>query len=92
MVAGVGIRDLKAHLSDYLRRVQQGATVHVTHHGRTIAVIQPVKSPVEATWLTDMVAEGRLRWSGGKPLGVSRPHRPKTGAKTAAERVIEDRE
>ena len=36
----VGIRELKAHLSEYLRLVGEGEKVVVTHRGKDVAVIQ----------------------------------------------------
>jgi len=68
----VGIRDLKAHLSRYLRRVRAGARLHVTEHGRTIATISPAAPPDDGAgleWVRRMVADGRAQWSGGKPGG-----------------------
>ena len=90
-MVGVGIRELKTHLSEYLRRVERGATIRVTVRGRTIATIEPPVASREASWIREMAAEGRIAWSGGKPQGAARPHRLKAGAKTAADMVIEDR-
>jgi antitoxin (DNA-binding transcriptional repressor) of toxin-antitoxin stability system len=43
----VGVKDLKAHLSKYLRLVKSGETVRVTEHNRVIAeIILPRESPV----------------------------------------------
>lgn len=36
----VGIRELKAHLSAYLRKVKRGETVRVTDRGRVVAEIR----------------------------------------------------
>jgi prevent-host-death family protein len=88
----VGVRQLKAHLSKYLKQVQRGTTIRVTAHGRTIATIQPAApQQPDLTWVHAMVAEGIARWSGGKPVGLAKPIRLKPGGKTAAEMVIEDR-
>jgi prevent-host-death family protein len=88
----VGIRELKAHLSRYLKRVQSGATIRVTDRGRTIATIQPVAaSERDLAWVRQMVAEGKATWNGGKPKGASRPIRPRPGSKLASDIVIEDR-
>jgi prevent-host-death family protein len=91
MMAAVGIRELKANLSRYLRHVAGGATVRVTQHGRTIATIQPVAAAADVTWANQLVAEGRAKWSGGKPAGAGRPVRLKGGAKPTSAMVIEDR-
>ncbi|HBJ73616.1 MAG TPA: type II toxin-antitoxin system prevent-host-death family antitoxin, partial [Actinobacteria bacterium] len=37
----VGIRELKAHLSHYVRRASQGETIRVTDRGRTTALLIP---------------------------------------------------
>jgi len=38
----VGVRELKAKLSEYLRRVEAGEVITVTEHGRPKAIISPV--------------------------------------------------
>lgn len=38
----VGIRELRANLSEYLDRVAAGERVIVTHHGWDVAVLAPV--------------------------------------------------
>lgn len=89
----VGIRELKTHLSRHLKRVRPGARLLVTERGRTIATINPVESaetPPEIEWARRMVADGRARWSGGKPQGASR-RIVLTGGPTMAETILEDR-
>jgi prevent-host-death family protein len=86
----VGIRELKANLSRHLKRVRSGARLTVTEHGRSIATISPVETPADVDWAHKLVAEGRAQWSGGKPVGSSRPARV-TGDKTVSEAVLEDR-
>ena len=36
-----GIRDLKAHLSSYVREVEQGESILVTDRGRVVAELRP---------------------------------------------------
>ena len=86
----VGIRDLKAHLSRYLRRVQSGARLVVTERGRPVAAVGPIKTAAEVGWAHQMVAEGRARWDGGKPAGGSPPV-PVAAGRTVAAAVLEDR-
>lgn len=38
----VGVRELKAHLSEYLRRVAEGESIIVTDRGVAAAVLGPV--------------------------------------------------
>jgi prevent-host-death family protein len=61
----VSITELKAHLAEYLRRVQDGEGFHVTVHGREVADLVPVDPVRAALWR--MVENGQARWSGGKP-------------------------
>ena len=85
----VGIRELKAHLSRYLKRVRSGVRLAVTERGRTIATIAPVEPPANVDWAHQLVVEGHAQWNGGKPTGAARP--PKLSRKTAASVVLEDR-
>jgi len=43
----VGVREAKAHLSEYLRRVQSGEEFVITDHGKPVARITPIDSPIE---------------------------------------------
>lgn len=68
----VGIRELKAQLSRHLRRVRAGTILLVTDRGREVATINPVErgaEDAEHAWARELVANGRARWSGGKPRG-----------------------
>jgi prevent-host-death family protein len=85
----VGIRELKTNLSRHLKRVRSGARLLVTEHGRSIATIAPVDVP-DAGWVTDLIADGRAQWSGGKPAGASDPV-TLSGRRSASSVVIEDR-
>jgi prevent-host-death family protein len=86
----VGIRDLKAHLSRHLRRVQSGARLLVTARGRSVATISPVDQPADLDWAHRFVAEGGAHWSGGKPTGNPRAGRMR-GTPSVSEAVLEDR-
>ena len=88
MLDGVGIRDLKAHLSHYLKRVQAGAHVTVTDRGRIIATIAPAGAAPDPPWTRDVIVSGRARWNGGKPAGLAGP--PARGRRASAA-VLEDR-
>jgi prevent-host-death family protein len=86
----VGVRELKAHLSEYLREVKNGQIVVITEHGREVARLMPVGQPVEER-LQALVAAGLGEWSGERLPPV--PHRPRVkGARTVADLLIEDRE
>lgn len=67
----VGVRELKARLSEYLRMVKQGERVLVTDRGEVIAELcQPQSSPTGPypPWLLELARQGRVR------LGL--PNRP----------------
>jgi len=65
-MASVGITELKAHLSEYLRRTQAGERFYVTHRGVEVAELRP-PDPVRATLLR-MAANGDVEWSGEPPM------------------------
>ena len=66
----VGIRELKAHLSHYVRRASQGETIRVTDRGRTTALLIPATADEElpeglvkgirAGWITPASSRGPL--------------------------------
>jgi prevent-host-death family protein len=43
-MTSVGIRELKARLSAYIRKAREGQTVYVTDHGRIVAELRPPRS------------------------------------------------
>ncbi len=62
---GVNIRELKAHLSKYLRKVKEGHTILITERGKPIGRIIPEREQIEER-LARMVAAGLANWSGKK--------------------------
>ena len=60
--SSVNIRELKAHLSKYLRKVKEGKTVLITERGKPIGRIIPEAEPLEDR-LSKMVAAGLAEWS-----------------------------
>lgn len=70
----VGIRELKAHLSEYLRKVKDGENLTITEHGKDIAVLQPVASGKSKTrkFLESLAEKGIVtlpKPGSGKPKG-----------------------
>lgn len=61
----VGIRELKAHLSHYVRLAREGGRVIVTDRGEEVAELRPV-TPV-SPGLKELIDSGMVRWSGGRP-------------------------
>lgn len=90
----IGIRRLKAELSQHLRRVQGGETIQVTDRGRVIATINPVVQLEEqrpaVQWARALVAAGKGTWSGQKLRPPTRAARLR-GTATVSDAVIEDR-
>ena len=77
-MTSVGITELKAHLAEYLRRVQGGERFHVTVHGKEVADLVPADPVRAALWR--MVEAGEAEWSGedmvvprALPLNTGRP-------------------
>lgn len=89
-----GIRELKNHLSRYLRRVRAGEPIAVTEHGRVIAELRP---PATSTHGVDpyeaLVARGALRppLEQGDPLADWPDGSLRLPAGTAAALIDEDR-
>jgi len=89
-MATVGIRELKSHLSQYIRRVERGERITITHRGQAVAVIGPAVASPRIRRLEEMVRTGVARWGGGKPRGSARPARLTHGP-SVADAIIEDR-
>ena len=90
----IGIRQLKAELSQHLRRVEAGETIQVTDRGRVIATLNPVV-PLEeehpaVQWARSLVAAGKASWSGQR-LRPPRQLARLRGNATVSDAVIEDR-
>jgi len=85
-----GVRELKARLSAYLRRVQAGDTVVITDHGRPIARLVPIAPTLEAR-LEALAQTGLVAWTGAK-LGPVTPVAHTAGERTVADLLLEDRE
>ena len=92
----ISVRELKNHLSKYLRRVQAGEEMVVTSHKRVVAKLVPPNRSGEAYEQGEDALVERLksmpwiRWAGGKPEarpGIS----VKKGDGTIAESLLDDR-
>lgn len=58
MKNGVGVRELRQNLSQYLRRVAEGETLEVLDRGRPVAVLAPL--PERQGALDQLVASGKV--------------------------------
>jgi prevent-host-death family protein len=88
----VSVRDLKAHLSEWLARAQAGEVVEVTSDRRPIARIMAVKPATTASTnpLQKAIDAGVLSWDGQKPV-LPPPVRLNDGGPLMIDIVIEDR-
>ena len=86
VVETVGIKKLKAHLSEYVARARKGERVVITEYGREVAELVPISE--ERKLIRALDAEGRVSWDGGKPDGLKGV---KVRGKPVAETVVEDR-
>jgi prevent-host-death family protein len=67
----IGIRDLKAHLSSYLEKVQNGHTIIITSHGKPIAQLTSTHEELMDR-VKALQAAGLIAWS-GKKLRPAKP-------------------
>lgn len=86
----IGIRELKATLSECLRQVKSGRSVVVTDHGQPVARIVPEGLSLRER-LEVLRTAGAIAWSGrrlraAKPAGQVRP------GGTVADLIVENRE
>jgi prevent-host-death family protein len=72
METTVGIRDLKAHLSEYIQRVKSGQSIVVTEHGKPVGRILPVGMSLEDR-LEMLRKAGLVEWSGKKLKDIKPP-------------------
>jgi hypothetical protein len=86
----VDIRKFKANLIRHPKQLQADSKLMVTEQGRCLATMSPVETRAKVDWARRIVAEGRARWNGGKPVGSVRPA-PVALDRTVSAAVLEDR-
>jgi prevent-host-death family protein len=85
----VGVRELKARLSQYLRQVKQGRIVVITERGKPVAQLVPADHSLEEK-LEAMRRAGRIEWN-GKKLEPMRPVGKVKQGFSVADLLIEER-
>src|SRR5574341_1789695 len=85
----IGVRELKAHLSRYLKEVKAGPTVLVTEHGKPMGRIVPAAQSLDSR-LQAMGQAGLIAWNGKKPVAMS-PVARVHGKRTVAALLIHNR-
>jgi len=64
----VGIRDFKANLSAYLKKVEKGQTIAITSHGKVVGRVVPPRTEDNITArMKALVETGAILWNGKKP-------------------------
>ena len=86
----VGVRELKTHLSKYLREVKLGNTIVITDHGKPVGRLSPAVTSLEER-LEAMRQAGTITWS-GKELTITPPTGSVIGNSSISDLLIEDRE
>jgi prevent-host-death family protein len=86
----VGVRELKARLSEALREVERGGQLRVTVHGRPVADIVPAGAARDDDRLRSLAAAGRLTLPArARPLRAPRLAR---ASRPASALVLADRD
>ena len=86
----VGIRELKARLSSYVRQARSGASVIITDRGEPVARLVPMGRSLEDR-MEDLLEAGLITWSGrnlARIAPVVRTH----GQQSVANLLLQDRE
>ncbi len=84
----IGIRELKAHLSEYVARVAAGEVFTVTDRGAPRALLTPVGGDGE---LARGLAEGWVVRRSTEPPGAAQPADPEPGSPRSEEILAADR-
>lgn len=85
------MKELKARLSEYLRRVDRGERLSVTSHGRVVAELSPASDvPPPSAELRRLEADGIVALSKVRKPPDAPPLR--RGSGKAADRLVEERE
>jgi prevent-host-death family protein len=86
----VGIRELKAQLSHYIRQVKSGTTLIITERGKPIGRIVAVNPSLDER-VQELIGAGIIAWNGQKLAAIAPVTRIK-GEETIADLLLEDRE
>ncbi len=88
----VGIRELKANLSAYLRRVKAGESLIITERGRPVGRIVPVREAEALEARIQALIERGVLLGDGRPLPERGPVAVNRGPKNLSEIIVEDRD
>ena len=88
-MVSVGVRELKAHLSHYLKKVKAGEKIIVTDRKEKVAIISPLGNETDEDKILALIQRGTAYWFGGKPLGI--PSRIASKGKKVSDAVLDER-
>ena len=85
----VGVRQLRKHLSRYLKKLKSGERIIVTDRKKEVAVLVPYGMETDEEKVLRSIQRGVVYWTGGKPEGMM----PliASGGKKVSDAVLEDR-
>ncbi|MEJ2596893.1 MAG: type II toxin-antitoxin system prevent-host-death family antitoxin [Anaerolineales bacterium] len=86
----VGTRELRNHLSAYLRQVKAGETVTITERGKPIGHIVPIQADLTSR-LKKMAEAGVIEWN-GQSLPPYQPKAVNISQQLLSDLVTEQRE
>lgn len=91
----VGVRELKTHLSKYLKDVKRGGEIVVSERGKDIAMILPLKSLSEQSLIISALLKLSVEGKIILPFSLKKPSvlmgRKKVKGTPFSDGVIEDR-
>jgi len=90
----VSVRELKNHLTSYLRRSEQGEQFTVTRRGKPVATLSGALNEAESPSrqaMRRLVAKGIVSWSGKKFVPPPMRVKMQGAGPTMAEMILEDR-
>lgn len=89
----ISVSQLKARLSEQLRRVKAGETVLITERGRPIGMMSPLPPEVVSEELAELVEAGLVRPSSAAlPPGFWDDERPADPEGKVRQAIIDERE
>lgn len=87
----IGVRELRTHLSAYLRKVARGETVTLgDRNRRPIARLVPAGQGEDVRWLEELAQSGAVGLGSGRP-GQGGRVKPRRRARSISDFVTEDR-
>jgi prevent-host-death family protein len=84
----VPVSELKAHLSEYLSKAQDGEQITITSHNNAVCRLIGVP-PTDKRGIELLLIKGIATWGGGKPAGAR--IELAAGGKPISDMILEDR-